>query len=389
MTTPDHRPLVHSPDMKMIHKTSSGEEIYRNDDSIIVLLPKNRNLITTSYVNGGYQENLQAVFNHQPDPAKGHSSKDLEGGGVEAYIRIHVGRLGLDPDRVAAMITAAKMKNAALVTRSFRDLEITAAITGGIEVNGGRAGDPANWHEEKGSMVYVGGTINIILIVNAYLPAYVLSRAIITATEAKTVAIQQLMAPSKYSNGIATGSGTDQICIVSNMDSPKVMTWAGKHSKLGELIGKCVIEATTEALAMQTGLTPESQRDMLVRLDRFGIDEKKYWETASSLEGENWKELFIRNLRDFSRNPAVVAMTASLLHIVDETQWGLVPELAGKTTALSIMKNLPDLVGVHNHPDLAKLLDERDTIIENWIRLSSWCVKCGFTESDHDSPVKS
>jgi adenosylcobinamide hydrolase len=389
LTTPDHRPVVHSPDMKMIHKTSSGEEIYRNNDSIIVILPKNRNLITTSYVNGGYQENLQAVFNHQPDPAKGHSSKDLEGGSIEAYIRIHAKRLGLDPDRVAAMITAAKMKNASLVTRCFRDLEITAVITGGIEVNGGRAGDPANWHEEKGSMVYVGGTINIILIVNAYLPAHVLSRAIITATEAKTVAIQQLMAPSKYSNGIATGSGTDQICIISNMDSQKVMTWAGKHSKLGELIGKCVIEATTEALAIQTGLTPESQRDMLVRLNRFGIDEKNYWETASALEGENWKERFIRNLRDFSRNPAVVAMTASLLHIVDEIQWGLIPELAGKTTALSIMKTLPDLVDIHNHPDLTKLLDERDTILENWIRLSSWCVKCGFTEPNHDSPVKS
>jgi adenosylcobinamide hydrolase len=264
--------------MKMIHKTASDEEIYRNDNSIIVMLPKNRNAITTSYVNGGYQENLQAVFNHQPDPAAGHHSHDLEGGSIEAYIRIHAGRLGLDPDRVAAMLTAANMKNASLVVHSFRDLEITAVITAGIEVNGGRAGDPATWHEENANMVYVGGTINIILIVNAHLPAHALSNAIITATEAKTVAIQQLMAPSKYSNGIATGSGTDQICIISNMDSPNVITWAGKHSKLGELIGRCVIEATTEGLARQTGLTPDSQRDMLVRLERFGIDEKNYWE---------------------------------------------------------------------------------------------------------------
>ncbi len=269
---------VNSPSMKMIHKTASDEEIYRNDNSIIVMLPKNRNAITTSYVNGGYQENLQAVFNHQPDPAAGHHSHDLEGGSIEAYIRIHAGRLGLDPDRVAAMLTAANMKNASLVVHSFRDLEITAVITAGIEVNGGRAGDPATWHEENANMVYVGGTINIILIVNAHLPAHALSNAIITATEAKTVAIQQLMAPSKYSNGIATGSGTDQICIISNMDSPNVITWAGKHSKLGELIGRCVIEATTEGLARQTGLTPDSQRDMLVRLERFGIDEKNYWE---------------------------------------------------------------------------------------------------------------
>ncbi|MGD6853346.1 MAG: adenosylcobinamide amidohydrolase [Candidatus Bathyarchaeia archaeon] len=388
MTTRDH-PWVRSQDMKMIYKTSSDEEIYRNENSIVIKLPENRNMISTSYVNGGYQENLQAVFNHQPDPTMGHQSHELEGGSVEAYIRIHAERLGLDPDRVAAMITAAKMKNASLVTRSYRDLEITAVITAGIEVNGGRAGDPATWHEENGNMVYVGGTINTTLIVNANLPAHALSSAIMTATEAKTVAIQQLMAPSKYSHGIATGSGTDQICIISNMNSPNVITWAGKHSKLGELIGRCVIEATTEGLARQTDLTPDSQRDMLVRLERFGIAEKKFWDTASSLEGENWKPLFIRELRDFSRNPVVVTMTASLLHIVDEIEWGLITELAGRNTALSTMKILPELVGVQNRPDFSKLLDEREGIIENWIRLSSWCVKCGFQESNNDSPLKS
>jgi adenosylcobinamide hydrolase len=70
------------------------------------------------------------------------------------------------------------------------------------------------------------------------------------------------------------------------------------------------------------------------------------------------------------------------MHIVDEVEWGLVPELAGKTAAISIMKTLPELVGVRNCPDFTRLLDERNSIIENWVRLSSWCVKCGFQESE-------
>jgi adenosylcobinamide hydrolase len=378
LTENENIPRDFSKDLKMIYKTSSGEKVYRCDNSIVVRLPENRNSLTTSYVNGGYQENLQAVFNHEPKPTGGHCSHDLEGGSVEAYIKIHAGRLGLNPEKVAAMLTAAKMKNAAIATRSFRDLEVTAIVTAGIEVNGGRAGDPASWHEEDGQTIYVGGTINTIIIINSHLPAHALSRAIMTATEAKTVALQQLMAPSKYSTGIATGSGTDQISIISNMDSPNVITWAGKHSKLGELIAKCVIEATTEALDRQTNLTPDSQRDMLIRLERFGINEIKYWETAASLEGENKRDVFLTNLRDLSRNPSVVAMTASLLHIVDEIEWGLVPELAGKKTALSIMKTLPELVNVKNHPDFEYIVDERYTIIENWIRLSAWCVKNGF-----------
>ena len=92
------------------------------------------------------------------------------------------------------------------------------------------------------------------------------------------------------------------------MDSPDVLTWTGKHSKVGELIALCVIEATTRALALQTGLSPDSQRDMLVRLDRFKIDEKQYWDTATSLEGENKREAFLHTLREFSKKPAVVAM---------------------------------------------------------------------------------
>jgi len=366
-------------DLRLLLETSSGERVFRNEDSIVVRLPENRNCLITSYVNGGYSEGLEAVFNHQPKPTEGCRSEDMEGGSVEAYIAIHAARLGLNPEKVAAMMTAAKMKNAAIAIRSFRTLEVTAIVTAGIEVNGGRAGDPASWHEENGKSVYVGGTINTILLINSHLPAHALTRAVMTATEAKTVAIQQLMAPSRYSTGIATGSGTDQICIISNMDSSDVLTWTGKHSKVGELIALCVIEATTRALELQTGLSPGSQRDMLVRLDRYRIDEKQYWDAASSLEGENKQELFIRTLREFSKNPAVVAMTASILHICDEIAWGLVPERSGKKAALSMMKALPGIAGMTRVPDWDTLLDDRKSIPDNWVRLSAWCVKstCG------------
>jgi len=367
--------------LKPLYETTSGEKVYRNENTIVVRLPKNRNCLITSYVNGGYSENLEAVFNHQPPPTEGCRSEDMEGGSVEAYIAIHARRLGLDPEKTAGMMTAAKMKNAAIATRSFRTLEVTAIVTAGIEVNGGRAGDPASWHEENGKSVYVGGTINTILLINARLPPHALTRAVMTATEAKTVAIQQLMAPSKYSTGIATGSGTDQICIISKMDSPDVLTWAGKHSKVGELIALCVIEATTKALELQTGLSPLSQRNMLVRLERFGIDEKKYWDVASSssFDGENRKEPFIQTLREFSGDPAVVAMTASILHICDEISWGLVPKPAGKKAAFAMMKTLPGLAGMQKEPDWGWALDERKNILENWVWVSAWCVKnlCG------------
>jgi adenosylcobinamide hydrolase len=182
------------------------------------------------------------------------------------------------------------------------------------------------------------------------------------------------MAPSKYSTSIATGSGTDKISIVSNMESKNVLTDAGKHSKLGELIGKCVIEATKCALAKQTNLTPKSQFSMMKRLNRFDIDEEKYWEIATSTYRTDQESEFIKELHYFSQNPLVVAMISSILHIVDEIQWKLIPELTGKKTALLIMNTLPEVLKIKDFPKNENIITENDSIIESWIKISSWCI---------------
>ncbi len=196
----------------------------------------------------------------------------------------------------------------------------------------------------------INGTINTIVLINASLPAYTLTRAMMTATEAKTVAIQELMAPSRYSHGIATGSGTDMIAIVSNNTSKYELTDSGKHSKLGELIGTCVIEATKEALAKQSLLTPIYQRDFLVRLKRFGITEEHIWKAACKLQGDNCEEHFRKELRRVTSIPTMVGVTSSILHIVDEVAWGLLPEQEGKTAAFSSMCGVPYILNSKNIP---------------------------------------
>lgn len=363
---------------KLIFKTSSGENIYKYDDSIVVKLPENRNSLTTSWINGGYRENMEAIFNHQLKKPGENNPDGLEGHSVYDYMRITAKRLGLNPERVSGLITSADMGHAAISSKRFKNIEVTAVVTGGINVNGGRAGDPASYYEENGKFEFKPGTINTLLIINSKLQESTLLKAMIVAVEAKTVALQQLMAPSKYSTGIATGSGTDGISVISNMESKNVLTNAGKHSKLGELIGNCVIEATSKALANQTNLTPDSQRDMLVRLNRFGADEERYWEIASSILGKKQKKEFIKDLHDFSKNPMVVSMISSILHIVDEIEWGLIPETAGRKAAISIMKTLPDTFKIGSFPEINELLDETDSIIENWIRLTSWYIKNSF-----------
>lgn len=316
---------------------------------------------------------MDAIFNHQLKKPGKNNPDGLEGRSVLEYMKITAKRLGLNYRRVSGLITAASMKNVAISNKSFRGLEVTAIVTGGVYNNGGRAGDPASYYEEDGNFKFIVGTINTILIINAKLHESTLLRAIMTAVEAKTVALQELMAPSRYSKGIATGSGTDKISIISNMESKNVLTIAGKHSKLGELIGKSVIEATKEALAKHTNLTPDSQRDMLTRLERFGINEETYWNFITPKQGTQKKE-FIGNLNNFSKNTLVVAMVSSILHIIDEIEWKLIPEQAGKKTAISIMKTLPQMLKIGKFSFDDELLTENDSILDNWIRISSWCV---------------
>lgn len=362
------------PSIKLFHTTSNHEEIYRTEDSIFIKLPPGRAVLSTSWINGGYQEGLRGVFNHQP-PHHATCSHSLEGGSVEAYMAIVAGRLGFSPKKSAGLLTAAKMKHAAVVTRSFRGVEVTAVVTGGIEVNGGRAGDPASYFQENGNIEMISGTINTLLLIGAHLPAYAMTKAVMTATEAKAAALQELMAQSKYSSGIATGSGTDGIAVIADTTHEKRLTDAGKHSKLGELIGIVVKEATTTALRRQSELSAESQADCMVRLNRFGVKEDDLWVFATRLDGENRKPVFFRSLQQVARDPAILAGVTAIIHIMDEISWGLLPETAGRNAARIYLKGIPEMCGLIPDEELHSLLQNEDPVKELLQKTLAWIIK--------------
>lgn len=363
-------------DKELLWQTSASERVFRQNTSIIVELPPGRSTLSTSWLNGGYREDLRYIYNHQVlhESDDSHEADSMEGGSIDAYAAIIAEKLELDPSYSTGLMTAANMQNVAISTKTFRKVEVTAVVTGGIDINGGRAGDPASYYQEDGQFKMIPGTINIILLIGANVPHYAMTNAVVTATEAKTVAIQELMAPSKYSEGIATGSGTDMIAVVADKTSTNHLNDTGKHSKLGELIGNCVIEATQKALAQQTDLTPLSQCNMLVRLGRFGVDESQYWKVASTLEGGNSKLEFISQLRSMAKIPAMVSVTSSILHIVDEISWGLMSENDGKIAAFAAMKGIPTVL-MEKCPPFSNLLNENDSIIDNWVRVTAWLAK--------------
>ena len=302
-------------------RLTTGDIAYRYDKSIVLVFSGPRKVLSTSLYNGGYHEDFEAVFNRDMTQGSGMPCESFAPTYVES-MKIVAERLGLAPELTSGMGTAAHMENASIVSRSYKELTVTAIVTGGVETNGGRVGDPASYYKTAEKKC---GTINIMLVIDADLPPGILARALVTCTEAKTAALQELMAPSRYSTGLATGSGTDQTIVVANSESPLFFEGAGKHSKLGELIGLAVMAAVKEALKRQSGLTPAQQHDLLRRLRRFGVTEEALWQRYREEVGDDAliKAQFIAALEKMIAVPALFPLGVLFIHLYDEHLWGL------------------------------------------------------------------
>lgn len=311
-----------------------GVEIHREEKIVHARFLVPHRVISTCYAAGGLREDLSFLYNHQSCEPCGHTRAvhRLVSRDPEAYRRVVCSRYGL-PDRECATLgTAANMRYAALRRASFRDLEVVALCTGGVESNAGRAGDPASVYEMDGVFEKVGdqkfvmhGTINTLLFISRELTPGAMVRAVMTATEAKAAALQELAVNSRYTDGLATGTGTDQIGIASRLHTGKALTGAGKHCVLGELIGKTVHDAICATLALQNELTPEGQRSVIIHLERFGATSALLLEKITAHLDEADATLLRNNFSGVERDPLVVAAVAALAHLRDKAAWGILP----------------------------------------------------------------
>lgn len=318
--------------MMILHRFENGDMLERLDSALVVSLAGRRNVLSSAAHNGGFRQDLKWVFNQDCNQDNKNirnsgepASEDYSGLKAPTYaehMSIIAAELGIDPRYSCGLSTAANMDNVSIQTMTYKDTTVTAVVTAGVEVNGGRVGDPAVWHETDGQFVYSPGTVNILLFIDADLSEGALTQAVITCTEAKAAVLQELLAPSCYSSGIATGSGTDGIIIVANTEVSTKLSSAGKHCKLGELIGRTVMTAVREALFRQTGLCAAQQFNLIQRIGRFGVTEKSLWAKTEE-PGIQYTE-FITCLGQISREREMVIHTSLYVHLLDQLQWGLI-----------------------------------------------------------------
>lgn len=308
-------------------KSATGDSITITSEAIIVELSGKRDVVSSAAHNGGSRSDLTHLYNYtysQSPFVKQKIVAKMECPNLQTHYARLTQELGLPVDTTASMGTAALLEDAALLHSSFAEIHLSTIVTAGVDHNAARAGDPPSYDEFTGENLPTPGTINIMLFIDAHLPAGTATQAIITATEAKSAALQELQAGSLYSNGIATGSGTDTIMVITRPDAPDILYDAGHHSRLGSAIGQLVKKAVKQALAHHpNGMTPTRQATLLWQGFRYRITRdtisSKYQELFSKVpDSEKIEQILI--------DPEVFAYTAPLLHLQDQYAWGMLRE---------------------------------------------------------------
>ncbi len=303
-------------------------DLKRDGRFLIAELQTPHRVLSTSAHRGGLRTGIRYLMNHQSCEGTGHDARFtlIRQLGQAGYHRHVCEERGLHPDEVAVMGTAANMNCAARAVETHAELRVCAVVTAGVEGNAGCAGDPATWHEEDAGWMESNphaGTINTMLFINWPLTPGAMARAAVTMTEGKSAALRDLAVSSRYSEDLATGTGTDQFCIASPLDETRVpKTNPGHHAKLGELIGRAVRSATLEALRWQNGLEPSHTRSVLHALKRFGFRRDRFLSAMETRLTEDDCVLLQGNLKSVVYEPRVSAAAYAFAAVWDRVRCG-------------------------------------------------------------------
>ncbi|MBV8054804.1 MAG: adenosylcobinamide amidohydrolase [Deltaproteobacteria bacterium] len=202
--------------------------------SLIIQLPQSWRVLSWAPLGGGSRR-ARVIINHQVQNGDRAATEH-----PERYLKALMGILGFKAASAIAMMTGVPIRKVSRVTVRRGDMIVAAWCTAGCS-NALRIGDTATASKIR------TGTINIVLAVNQALSPAAMAEALAMATEARVAAMQNASVASIRTQRPATGTGTDCIAVTSPLRG-RAHIYCGKHTLLGELIGRAVIRSCTSAL---------------------------------------------------------------------------------------------------------------------------------------------
>jgi adenosylcobinamide amidohydrolase len=209
-------------------------------DALILSFSSPVRTLSWAVLNGGFCH-TRHVINHHVD---GNDASFCAQPGP--WLEQAAAALGLR-GKVVAMATAVEIRHTIQVSMTDGGARVLCFATVGCG-NALSVGDPATATFEEPAPLH---TINMILIVEPGLADEAMVEAVQIATEGRVRALYEKGIKSCQSGLLATGTGTDCIAIVSPGDGRE--RYCGKHTQLGELIGRAACMAVEKGLALSTG----------------------------------------------------------------------------------------------------------------------------------------
>lgn len=316
--------LVTDKSVTNIRKIESDFSYVRNIrvDETSILDFKNRSLIielkepaTIISTLEGQRDNIKTIVNHYTPPPNWIVDHDH---GIDAIRKRICTALNLNNDETSILITGADMNNLAVQKEKFKGLEVQVFVTAGVNSNAMRMG------RDKGRF-YEPGTINVIIMSNMQMSSRAMTRAIITATEAKTAALLDMDIRSSYRNGAyrATGTGTDDVAVIQG--TGQVLEATGGHTKLGELIAKAVYKGVKKAIAKQNRIS--EKRNIFQRLKKRGITIFNLIDKEQT-NCKCRKNQFVKEVEHLLLNPRYAGFIEMALSLSDDYEKGLIKDIS-------------------------------------------------------------
>lgn len=230
------------------------------------------------------------------------------------FIKNSARKLGSFDDFVG-MVTYASVNDFSLVSKRDGELAVSVIATAGC-THAESAGEEIKVQE-------IIGTINLIVIIDGNPTESCLASTIITATEAKTAALNDLDVRSRYSGNIATGTITDALVTAKTGRGPSI-AYSGPATKLGKLIGFCTRKAVNETVSKAQVGGYNSRRSIIKRLTERHLSMRRLVTEISKIQGLSVDVQQLEKI--LKKDPVIASLLFSAVKLDDDIKKGLIPK---------------------------------------------------------------
>jgi iron complex transport system ATP-binding protein len=308
--------------MKQQNLPGTNVKFVVKDNVLGVISSTDLTTVSSGIYNGGFRK-VKAVLNVSvPD---GYSDQHLHADPMQLVYDAKA-NLGVTAP-YTAMLTAARIENMSMVTRQKDAIHITVVATAGW-----RHGESSG---EEIDASHSHGTINIIVLLNGNPTDSCLVSLFLTATEAKTAAMNDYDIRSRYTGDAATGTITDSLSIVTTNEG-EAIELGGPASPVGQLVASAVRQAVKEAADKQEGQHLGRPLSRRLAEHQLSIEKIAAELSKSAIIGLNEKDIFDKLQRVLASDSFLGVFLLAAVKMDEDYKKGLIPTELGDVNSLSV-----------------------------------------------------